>query len=141
MGRQYLFGKPKRNKKGAILIAAAFIFIAGFGMWMNAPSEESAGEKPRENWNSPHDITVSQRKNTEGEDPKQKTPQSYSYLLKEEDGRVALYRTFEGKEPEFVRSTEIPFSLISFADQQSFRKGIPIENEEALDQLLQDFES
>ena len=108
---------------------------------MNTPSEEATGEETREPLNTPHDVTVSQEKNTNEQETEQNIPESFSYLLKEEDGRVGLYRASEGKEPEFIRSTEIPFSLISEADQQSFRSGVTVENEEALDQLLQDFES
>ena len=63
------------------------------------------------------------------------------YLLKEEEGRVELYYFDEEGEKNLIRTTDIPFTLISEQDQIQFSNGIKIENEVDLDNILQDFES
>ncbi|MBE6030913.1 MAG: hypothetical protein E7225_04895 [Clostridiales bacterium] len=62
------------------------------------------------------------------------------YLLKESGGRIELLY-FDETGSRLVKVTDIPFNLISTEDQNVFREGLKLENEEALDEILQDFES
>ena len=56
------------------------------------------------------------------------------------NGKENNHYDIDGNE-RFIRVTDIPFPLISEADQESFTEGMVIETEEALDEILQDFES
>ena len=57
------------------------------------------------------------------------------YLLRDSGGRIALYR--QGEE-EPVQVYDLYTHLLPQTDVLSLQKGIPIENEEQLDRLLED---
>lgn len=57
------------------------------------------------------------------------------YLLRDEGGRVALYQQGED---EPVRIYDIYTHLLPQTDVLSLQKGIPVDNEEALQRLLED---
>ncbi len=63
------------------------------------------------------------------------------YLVKEIDGTIEIYY-YEGEgDPIFIKNADITFSLLSEGDQAMFSKGVIIETEEDLNELLQDFGS
>lgn len=62
--------------------------------------------------------------------------QTAPYLLRDEGGRIALFRPGE-QEP--VQVYEIYTHLLPQEDVLSLQKGIPVESEEALMRLLEDF--
>ncbi|MBN7772547.1 BofC C-terminal domain-containing protein [Clostridium aminobutyricum] len=71
----------------------------------------------------------------------QKDSSSEYYLVKESDGLIKVFHyDSEGKET-LLRTTDILFSLLSEEDQQMFGKGIIVNSEDELLELLQDFES
>ena len=106
---------------------------------MNQPESNNPEPNPNINANahanSSDDDEKSQKNNVVEEDGK-----AY-YLLKEEDGQVELYYFDETGKEKLIRTTDIPFQLISEQDQAQFHTGIKVESEEELDTLLQDFES
>lgn len=58
------------------------------------------------------------------------------YLLRDEGGRIALYRQGE-QEP--VKVYDIYTHLLPEPDVLSLQKGIPVESEDELERLLEDF--
>lgn len=58
------------------------------------------------------------------------------YLLKDNGGRLALYRPGEAQP---LRVYEVYTHLLPAQDVESLQAGIPIESEEQLDRLLEDF--
>ena len=157
MVNQYLFGRPKRNGIKTKIMVAALLLAVGFGVWMNLPDEEEGSNltvnagtavngKENNNDSNSSGGAITDRKK-DGND--QRTDENNVvrpeggayYLLKEAEGQIELYHyDIDGNE-RFIRVTDIPFPLISEADQESFTEGMVIETEEALDEILQDFES
>lgn len=88
--------------------------------------------------------------NYQGEDGEIKNPQTQQviedskseyYLVKSFDGIVKIYHyDCTGKE-EMLKETDISFELLSKEDQELFKQGIIIKNEEELQSLMEDFES
>ena len=68
-------------------------------------------------------------------------PESEGYFVVEEDRYIKIYQMEDGGEMKLVRTSEILFDLLSSEDQEMFRLGVMLENEEQLMELLQDFES
>ena len=59
-----------------------------------------------------------------------------AYLLRDDGGRIALYRQGEA---EPVKVCELYTHLLPQPDVLSLQKGIPVESEEELARLLEDF--
>lgn len=139
MRNQNIF-TPKRksgNLKG-FGIFGLLILLLLFGLFMNQPE----GSDPDSDIKINADISTEDPDHAQ--DPKNDVLMDEDgayYLLKEKEGRVELYYFDEEGERRLVRTTDIPFALISEKDQAQFRNGIKIENEIELDNILQDFES
>lgn len=58
------------------------------------------------------------------------------YILKDHGGRLAVFAA-EGGEP--LRVYDVYTHLLPESDVASLQKGIPVESEERLDRLLEDF--
>jgi len=63
------------------------------------------------------------------------------YLVKEVDGIIKIFYYDEQGNEEFIRATDIAFSLLSISDQELFQYGVRKHTVEELNELLQDFES
>lgn len=63
------------------------------------------------------------------------------YLIRAESGMIKIFLCDENGKEEFIKNTNIAFSLLSVSDQELFTYGIVKHSEEELDELLQDFES
>ena len=160
MSNQYLFNKRKNFIKSKLVyIGFGLIFL--IGLWV---SQALNPDDPGEVNVTPDDLVVSkdvpsdsnndisENKNSEANNSDKQTSinnqnpvvlhtsEAY-YLLKESDGEVKLFYYDESGNETFIRATEIPFSLISESDQNEFVKGMIVETEEELYELLQDFES
>ncbi|MDD2218134.1 MAG: hypothetical protein PHW03_05160 [Eubacteriales bacterium] len=131
---------PKRKMsylKGFSMFGVLILLLL-LGLFMNQPGGPIVDSDIKINANAPADDTgdpKQQKNNVLMNDGK-----AY-YLLKEEEGRVELYYFDEEGEKNLIRTTDIPFTLISEQDQIQFSNGIKIENEVDLDNILQDFES
>ena len=62
----------------------------------------------------------------------------YSYIIKEYDGKIGVYKA-EEKNPFQV--IDIPVYLLPPYDKTELQSGIPVENEEKLQQILEDYTS
>ena len=134
MGRDYIFSKRRRIFAPSLLFGLALVIVFGFGMWMISPDKNET------------DIAepVEYKNDTEKQSAKDNVVLSdfeAYYLLKEDEGFVKLLYYDESGEELLIRVTDIPFPLISPADQAGFTEGIVIHDEDELDAILQDFES
>lgn len=148
MGRDYLFSNKKKsflsNKIFYIVILAVFVF----GVSMLIPDKEPDADNENiianiENSDSDNDDErnmLSQSDEDSRDDVVVSNEFESYYLLKESEGRIELLY-FDETGSRLVKVTDIPFNLISTEDQNVFREGLKLENKEALDEILQDFES
>lgn len=147
MGNRYLFGKPKRNNARNAIITGAVILAVAFGVFMNLADEESPDDTNLianagvavKNQNDDEKINNENEAKSKN-DVVTRSGEAY-YLLKEAEGQIELYHYDESGSEKFIRMTDIPFSLISAADQELFKQGIVVKDESELDNILQDFES
>lgn len=63
------------------------------------------------------------------------------YLVKQDGGMIKIYYCEEAKPNQFIRATEINYSLLRESDQKMFEKGVIRKTKDDLSELLQDFES
>ncbi len=63
------------------------------------------------------------------------------YILKVENGYVAIYRTVDEGETEIVEVTDIPVSILRLKDQERLRQGMLLDNIEEVNQYLEDLGS
>ena len=63
------------------------------------------------------------------------------YLIKEENGRIYIFKYSSNNVMESKKETAINYNLIAEVDQQLFRNGIKKYTEDEVYELLQDFES
>lgn len=70
--------------------------------------------------------------------PEEGTPQEpdYQYLLREENGRLAVYRTGES-EPQMV--FDVPVRALPEFDQRQLAEGIPVEDYPTLVRRIEDY--
>lgn len=68
--------------------------------------------------------------------PPRAASSAVQYLLKDHGGRLALYRQGESEPLEVY---EVYTHLLPEQDVESLRAGIPLQSEEQLDRLLEDF--
>lgn len=68
-------------------------------------------------------------------------PEKPYYLVRNDGGMIKIYYCEEGKPDQFIRATEINYSLLRESDQKMFEKGIVRKTKDGLSELLQDFES
>jgi len=87
----------------------------------------------------PVDQTIDQAVIT-GQGAVQK-PIKPEYFVVEEDQYIKVYFTDENGVKNLIRTTDISFDLLGAEDQELFRNGVRLENEDQLMELLQDFES
>ena len=62
------------------------------------------------------------------------------FLLKEEEGYIAIYKLNEDNSTEFFRMTEIPTEYLAEEDLKQIEDGIEIYTEKELNKALEDFE-
>lgn len=146
MGNQNLFGS---KRKGLLKNKIFYIFLAGllaFGWWINQPMDEQQdkddiianAETPVKN--EKPDVSSTSAIGDDNKNVVSGESSAY-YLLKAIDDEINLYYYDETGKEKLLRVTDIAFSLISENDQEEFKKGIIVNTEEELNQLLEDFES
>ncbi len=140
MRNQNIFA-PRRKTSywKSLSVFAAVVLLLLLGFFMNQPESENADLNPDINANAHAGSSEDDEKSPKN-DVLEDGEKAY-YLLKEEDGLVELYYCDAEGNKELIRTTDIPFQLISEQDQAQFHTGIKVQNEEELDNLLQDFES
>lgn len=114
--------------------------LLGLGYWFNegftkektnlGPDTSTAVRQPSSNGTIEKDKTREEKENSER-----------FYKIIEENGLIKIYYCDDSGRQDFVKNTEISFSMLSETDQDLFRKGVIIKSKEELDELLQDFES
>lgn len=62
------------------------------------------------------------------------------FLLKEEDGYIAIYKLKQDNSTEFFRMTEIPIEYLAEEDLDKIKSGIKVYTEKELNKTLEDFE-
>jgi len=111
-------------------VFTAFTLVLSLSLWMSGePLTES----------DPVDQTIDQAVIT-GQGAVQK-PIKPEYFVVEEDQYIKVYFTDENGVKNLIRTTDISFDLLGAEDQELFRNGVRLENEDQLMELLQDFES
>jgi len=68
-------------------------------------------------------------------------PLNEGYFVVEEDGYIRIYQVDGEGKKTVLRTSEILFDLLSKEDQEMFRLGVELQDEDQLMELLQDFES
>lgn len=132
-----------------------FVFVIigliGFGYWINQSafnpiqpedSNKETGINTPVDQNTPETGEGEPVQTITNNPDDQETEKSKPfYLIKELDQVISIYYYDEKGEENFVRHTDIAFSLLSEADQALFSEGIIKYTEEELEELLQDFGS
>ena len=62
------------------------------------------------------------------------------FVLKEDEGKITVYKINENNEEEVYEKTEISVEYLSETDKNKIREGIKVSGIEELNQLLEDFE-
>ncbi len=62
------------------------------------------------------------------------------FVLKEDDGKITVYKINENNEEEIYEKTEISVEYLSETDKGKISEGIKVNGIEELNQLLEDFE-
>ena len=62
------------------------------------------------------------------------------FVLKEDEGKITVYKINENNEEEVYEKTEISVEYLSETDKNKIREGIKVNGIEELNQLLEDFE-
>lgn len=62
------------------------------------------------------------------------------FVLKEDKGKITVYKINENNEEEVYEKTEISIEYLSETDKNKIREGIKVNGIEELNQLLEDFE-
>lgn len=62
------------------------------------------------------------------------------FVLKEDEGKITVYKINENNEEEIYEKTEISVEYLSETDKNKIREGIKVNGIEELNQLLEDFE-
>lgn len=70
--------------------------------------------------------------------PKTDEPVSYSYLIKEYNGNIAVFKTGEDTPDQIY---EVPVETLPAADIQNLQSGIQVYNEQQLQTLIEDLTS
>jgi hypothetical protein len=70
-------------------------------------------------------------------DPTPAAPVQSAYVVRAQDGQVAVFRADAPDEP--VEITDIRIASLREFDQRQLEQGIPVQGEEALARLLEDF--
>mgnify|MGYP000912387417 CR=1 FL=1 len=84
---------------------------------------------------------VSENSDINSDNSVQENQSGEYYLVKESDGVIKVYRYDENGEESLLKKTDILFSLLSEEDQELFSKGVVVQTDDELLELLQDFES
>lgn len=147
MGKRYLFSNKRQGLWNGKWFYIALICICIFGFWMikndNLSDVSSFREvSQKEDINANAQIFNDQlKKDKKDYDNVLNKKEMAYYLLKEADGQIKLYHYDENGNEQVLKITDIPFNLISEADQEYFKNGVIIKDENKLNELLQDFES
>lgn len=62
------------------------------------------------------------------------------YIVREDDGKISIYRINENKEEELYEKTEISIDYLTETDKINIKNGINVNGKEKLNQLIEDFE-
>ena len=62
------------------------------------------------------------------------------YIVRNKDGKIAIYRINENNEEELYEETEIAIDYLTETDKVNIQNGIRVNGNENLNQLIEDFE-
>lgn len=62
------------------------------------------------------------------------------FVLRNKDGRIAIYKINENNEEELYKETEIAIDYLTETDKVNIQNGIRVNGNENLNQLIEDFE-
>lgn len=62
------------------------------------------------------------------------------YIIRDDNGKVAIYRILENGEEELVEKTEISTDYLTQTDKDNMKNGIRANGKQELNQLIEDFE-
>ncbi|MCK9267456.1 MAG: BofC C-terminal domain-containing protein [Alkaliphilus sp.] len=63
------------------------------------------------------------------------------YLVSVNKGCIAIYKYYENGEKKLIRQTDIPINILPIIDQEKLQKGILVNTEKEVNQLLEDYSS
>lgn len=62
------------------------------------------------------------------------------YILKDEDGKIVIYKTLENGKEELYEETDIFIDYLPLKDRENIQKGLEVNGREELNQLIESFE-
>lgn len=62
------------------------------------------------------------------------------YILKDEDGKIVIYKTLENGKEEMYERTDISIDYLPIKDKESIQNGLEINGKEKLNQVIESFE-
>ena len=63
------------------------------------------------------------------------------YLVSVKNGCIAIYKYYENGEKRLIQQTDIPINILPVIDQEKLQKGILVNTEKEVNQLLEDYSS
>lgn len=63
------------------------------------------------------------------------------YLVSVNKGCIAIYKYYEDGEKKLIQQTDIPINILPVVDQEKLQKGILVNTEKEVNQLLEDYSS
>ena len=123
-------------------VMTAFSLMMALSLWMNGEpvSEEPANPEPETQVSSDQVEQNIGQAGITGHSAVEKA-ENTGYFVIEEDQLIKVYLVDAMGSKKLVRTTDISYDLLGAGDQELFRSGVHLENEEQLMELLQDFES
>ena len=137
----------KKSFYAAVLSAFAVALV--FGLWSEDSAVEGQEENPVDHQVMSGEIPSSSLGLAEFEAPDVTGEESQEtgrrlqegYFVVEEEGYIRIYQVDGQGKQSLVRTSELRFDLLSREDQDMFRSGVELRDEDQLMELLQDFES
>ena len=62
------------------------------------------------------------------------------YILKDEDGKISIYKILENGKEEIYEKTDISIDYLPINDKESIQKGLEVNGREKLNELIESFE-
>ena len=122
----------------AIALLSLILLLSYLGSFRNSPYEDTTKKQAVTSSNGLTDSIVTE---TERDINEEITPKQTYYLLKYDNDIVRVYFSDSKGNLIELEETDIVYETLSVEDQAQFQEGIQVENRDALNRLLMDYES
>ena len=141
-----MFRQRRKNYKNVIwasvltvIAVLLLIFLLTYlGSFKNTYYEDTSREQAV---GSPNGLTKNIDTETEGANKEEITKKQTYYLLKYDNDIVRVFFSDSKGDLIELEETDIVYETLSVEDQAQFQEGIQVENRDALNRLLMDYES